>query len=425
MPQLLSTREAKHRSRLPMLALVFMFAPVFLFSQENSCLDCHLEMEDSLQAPAARFAADIHKEYGLGCQDCHGGNPSREDIELAKDRTFRGVPERTEIPEFCGACHSDSGYMRRFNPNLRVDQLTLYWTSQHGQRLKKGDAGAAVCTDCHGVHGIQAAHFPKSLTFAWNIPQTCGRCHSSAEVMKPYGIPVRQVEDYKESVHAQALFEKKDLSAPVCNDCHGNHGAAPPEVSSIGFVCRQCHSSAGDLFSESPHKEAFDGLGISECEACHGNHKITPPSDEMLAGGEDDVCRQCHDPGTGPHDTGVKIKRQIDEFAASTEASRTLLDEAETKGVEVSEAVFMLQDATTALVLARNLTHSLSPPEIETGLENGLKILGEVNARGEGALREATFRRTGLIIATVFIFLLAVALYLKIRDSREAKDPAK
>ncbi|MGB7295470.1 MAG: cytochrome c3 family protein [Candidatus Aminicenantales bacterium] len=399
--------------------------PLSLGAQKNSCIDCHLEMEDSLRAPAESFAADIHRQYGLGCHDCHGGRPDQGDVELAKDRSFKGVPDRAAIPELCGSCHSDSGFMRRFNPNLRVDQLTLYWTSRHGQLLKKGDATAAVCTDCHGIHGIQTANFPKSLTFAWNIPGTCGRCHSNAGMMASYRISSRQVEDYEQSVHARALFEKKDLSAPVCNDCHGNHGAAPPEVTSVAFVCRQCHSSAGDLFSKSPHKEAFDGLGISECEACHGNHKITPPSDEMLAGGKDDLCLQCHDPGTEPHETGVEIRRQIDGYVASSEAARTLLAEAETKGVEVSEAVFKLQDGMTALVFARNLSHSLSPAEIEKELGKGLKTLAEVRVRGEEALQEAKFRRNGLIVATAFIFLLAVALYLKIRDLKRSKSPAE
>jgi hypothetical protein len=31
-------------------------------------------------------------------------------------------------------------------------------------------------------------------------------------------------------------------------------------------------------------------------------------------------------------------------------------------------------------------------------------------------LKEAKFRKTGLVIATVFIFLLALALYFKIRE---------
>jgi predicted CXXCH cytochrome family protein len=398
------------------LSFLLVF-PLSLHCQKNSCLECHKEMdEESLRAPVEGFAKDIHGQFGLSCQDCHGGNPLQDDVELAKDKSFKGAPQKAKIPEFCGSCHANSEYMKRFNPNLRVDQLQLYWTSKHGELLRKGDTHVAVCTDCHGVHGIQASNFPKSSTFAWNIPQTCGRCHSSRDDMKAYGIPVNQVEDYKQSVHAQALYEKKDLSAPVCNDCHGNHGASPPQVTSIAFVCRQCHPSAGDLFSQSPHKAAFDGLGISECEACHGNHKILLPTDEMLSGGRSDVCSQCHDLGTGPYETGLQMKRQLDSYAGSFASVQDLLTQAKKHGVEVSEPEYRLQDASTTLILVRNLTHALSLPDMEEKLGEGTKVIASVKARGEAALEEAKFRKTGLVIATGFIFLLALALYLKIRE---------
>lgn len=402
------------------LSLVFftliLLPSASLHAQKNSCLDCHKELEDKLRAPAEALAGDIHEQFGLSCANCHGGNPLEEDMERAKDKSFRGVPPRTKIPEFCGACHADAAYMRRFNPNLRVDQLNLYWTSQHGQLLKKGDDRAATCTDCHGVHGIQAASFPKSWTFAWNIPLTCARCHSDRDYMRPYGIPVDQVEEYKASVHAQALYEKKDLSAPVCNDCHGNHGAAPPEVTSVAYVCRQCHPSAGDLFSRSPHKAAFDGLGISECEACHGNHRVLRPSDHMLASGSQDVCLRCHDADTEPYQTGKRMKELLNAFVASYEDAESLLLAAENKGIEVSHAKFKLQEANTALIHVRNLTHSLSLSALKAQLEDGEKVLADVKASGREALEEAGFRRTGLIVATVFLLLLAVALFLKLRD---------
>lgn len=405
-----------------MVTLLLTF-PSSLLCQKNSCLECHKELDETeLRAPAESFSKDVHRQFGLSCQDCHGGNPLQDDVELAKDKSFKGAPQKVKIPEFCGSCHSNSEYMRRFNPNLRVDQLQLYWTSQHGQLLKKGDTQVAVCTDCHGVHGIQASNFPKSQTFPWNIPQTCGRCHSSQEYLRPYSIPVNQEEEYMESVHAKALFEKKDLSAPTCNDCHGNHGAIPPEVASIAFVCRQCHPSAGELFSQSPHKAPFDGLGISECEACHGNHKILAPTDELLAGGRNDVCSQCHDAGTKPYNVGLQMKQQIDSYVASFQSAKDLLERAEKQGVEVSEPKFKLQEASTSLILVRNLTHELSLSEMEGKLGEGNKVIEEVKARGEAALREAKFRKTGLIIATFFILLLAIALYLKIRQLE--KKPA-
>jgi predicted CXXCH cytochrome family protein len=415
-------RGTKRRGRfLIILILIFAF-PGLLSAQKNSCIECHGQLEGNLKAPVDGFASDVHRQFGLSCADCHGGNPAQDDVTLAKDKTFRGAPKRVKIPEFCGSCHSDSSTMKRYSPNIRVDQLQLYWTSKHGELLKKNDARVAVCTDCHGVHGIQTASFPKSTIFAWNIPQTCGRCHANAEYMKPYGIPVDQVEKYKQSVHAAALYDKKDLSAPVCNDCHGNHGATPPEVKSIAFVCRQCHPSAGDLFSGSPHKAAFDSLGISECEGCHSNHRILRPSDEMLAGGKNDVCSQCHDSGTKPYDTGLEVRRQLGTFIAAFDHDASLLEQAEKKGVEVSEAKYRLQEANTALIEVRNLTHGLSLAGIAARLADGGKALADVRARGEAALREAKFRKAGLIVATFFILLMALALYLKIRDLQDRRD---
>lgn len=47
-------------------------------------------------------------------------------FEKAKDQTFKGIPNKKEIPNLCGSCHSDSLYMRNYNPTIRVDQLELY-----------------------------------------------------------------------------------------------------------------------------------------------------------------------------------------------------------------------------------------------------------------------------------------------------------
>jgi predicted CXXCH cytochrome family protein len=403
------------------LALLLLYSP--LSSQTNSCIECHTELEDELLLPVETFKTDIHQQFGLSCSDCHGGNPLEEDMDLAKDKTFKGSPSRNQIPGFCASCHSDSSYMRRFNPSLRVDQLALYRTSEHGQLLKKGDAKVAVCSDCHATHGILTSTHPKSWTFPWNIPETCGRCHSDKNYMKEYKISTSQEDDYKQSVHAHALLEKKDLSAPVCNDCHGNHSAAPPEVTSIAFVCRQCHPSTGELFSQSPHKKAYEEIGVSECEACHGNHKILPPSDEMLGTGEKAVCIQCHDPDSEPYRIASRIKENLDEFIGKIKIADSLLERADRQGVEVSEPKFRLTEASTSLIMARNLIHSFSLVEIEENISEGEKVVAEVTEAGEAALKEAKFRKTGLIIATLFIFLLSIALYLKIRQITK-KTPA-
>jgi len=414
-----------NKRAIRVFAAAALFAPLLAFGQKNSCVECHNQLDDELKAPAAALAADIHAEFGLSCKDCHGGDPGQDDVGLAKDKTFKGSPKREDIPQFCGGCHADAAAMRAFNPALRTDQLSQYWTSRHGQLLKAGDSKGAVCTDCHGVHGIQSAKYPKSLTFPWNIPQTCGRCHADKALMEPYRLPTGQLEDYQASVHAQALFEKKDLSAPVCNDCHGNHGAFPPAVSSVASVCRQCHPSTGELFMKSPHKKAFDEMGAGECEACHGNHKILVPSTAMIGTDDRATCVQCHDEGSRGFAAAAEFRRQIDGFESGFRAAGGLLALARKKGVEVSDVEFKLQDVNTLLVSAKNLTHGLDGAEITKAVSEGEKALAGVREAGEKALDEARFRRRGLAVTTALLALFGIALALKIGHMNRARRAAE
>ena len=91
-------------------------------------------------------------------------------------------------------------------------------------------------------------------------------------------LPTSQFADYQKSVHYAALTKGNDLSAPTCNDCHGNHGAAPPGVGAVANVCGTCHAVFAQKFQTSVHKQIFD----KGCVECHSNHAVLKPSDEML-----------------------------------------------------------------------------------------------------------------------------------------------
>ena len=49
-------------------------------AQTNNCLSCHQETEDE-DGPSYKISKDIHFEKGLGCADCHGGDPSLDDMD--------------------------------------------------------------------------------------------------------------------------------------------------------------------------------------------------------------------------------------------------------------------------------------------------------------------------------------------------------
>jgi predicted CXXCH cytochrome family protein len=395
--------------------------------KKNSCIECHTKLDGPNSEPARLFENDIHRSRGLSCNDCHGGDPSQDDPKKAKSSLtgYLGKPKPADVPAFCGKCHSDASVMKRFNPALRVDQVQEYFTSVHGTRLKAGDAKVATCASCHGIHGIRPPTDPQSTVNAANVAETCGKCHGNADYMKEYPIPHDQYEKYRSSVHARAIYEKHDLSAPSCNDCHGNHGAVPPGITSVANVCGQCHSRQSTLFQSSPHKSAFEKVNAGECIRCHSNHDIIPPTDEMLGVGQGSVCISCH-----ANDNGFLAAKQIQEKISGLQlrihSANEILGRAERAGMEVSRPKFELTDANDSLTQARVLVHTSSIEEIDKAIAPGLEIADKSYQSGEGAFRELNFRRGGLAVSLVFILFLALLVFLKIRqmESKPATSEA-
>ncbi len=389
--------------------------------QSNSCVSCHLEIGDELALPVEGMKEDVHERQGLSCQDCHGGDATAgfdgdPDASMDPAKGYIGVPKRTEIPQFCGRCHSDANYMRRFNPRAATDQLSSYQTSTHGKLLKQGDMKVATCIDCHGVHGIRDAKDSRSSVYPLNIPQTCSRCHADADYMNDYGISTAQTQQYQNSVHGVALLEKGDQAAPACNDCHGNHGASPPGAPSIAFVCGQCHLNNSELFLKSPHRAAFDEMELPECETCHGNHDIQHPTDEMLGVGDKSICIDCHEDDSKGYVTALAMRQQIEILKERIFLADSLVSKAERAGMQVSDAKFQLNDADDALIKARTIIHSLSTARMKEVTEAGLTLTEEATQTGWAALAELQFRRKGLAISLVVILILAAGLYFKIKE---------
>jgi len=394
-------------------------------AREEPCVSCHLELAEIsgvLAAPAQKWADDVHRSKGLTCVSCHGGDPSpgaARDADAAMDPTkgFVARPPRARLAEFCGRCHSDAKYMKTFNPAARVDQVTEYRTSVHGVRNAAGDEKVATCINCHDVHGIQPVSSPRSPAYPKNVPATCGKCHADAALMGSYGLRGNPLADWMKSTHAETLLEREDLSAPACNDCHGNHGAAPPGVASLAFVCGQCHAREALLFRDSFKKNLFDETGASECVTCHGNHEIHHPTDRLIWTGAGTVCSQCHAPGDECDKQSVQIRKTIDGYARALGEAQDVLGRAERAGMEVSGAIFTLKkEGISGLVETRALIHSFDAERLTRRAEEGLKVASDARRQGDDALAEVQYRRKGLAVSLVFIGVLLAGLFLKIRD---------
>jgi predicted CXXCH cytochrome family protein len=415
----------------PVLVAALMVLALFTLAsaqKKSSCIDCHVKLNDPrLSTPAKLFENDVHRSRGLSCNDCHGGDPNADTSEAAKDpsKGYLGKPRTTDIPAYCGKCHSDANLMKKFNPSLRVDQESEYSTSVHGKLLKTGEQKVATCISCHTVHGIRAVSDPLSSVYPLNVADTCGKCHGNADYMRPFKIPTDQVKKFKTSVHAKALYNKQDLSAPTCNDCHGNHGATPPGIASVANVCGQCHVRQAELFQTSPHKAKFDQQGLAECITCHSNHDIATPTDHLIGTQQGSLCINCHRNGDKGFAAAEHMRSRIDQLIASIDKSNEILSVAERKGMEVSKPKFDLKGATDALTHARVLIHSSSSTEVDKVIGPGLDVAGKGYQAGLNALAELSFRRKGLAVSLIFILFLALLVYLKIRQLEARRQIAK
>ncbi len=388
---------------------------------ETSCVQCHAELDGPLLEPTKHSTDDIHFLNGLSCHDCHGGDPSAGmdgDPSAAHDRAkgWTGKPTRARIPGFCARCHADAEFMKRFDPHARVDQLSEYLTSEHGKRHQAGDDRAAVCVDCHDVHGIRAVGDPRSSVYPTNVAETCSRCHASEAVMGRYFIPTDQYEQYRHSVHARALYQAGDTSAPTCNDCHGSHGAVPPGVENVANVCGSCHGREATLFRETEAKLKLDLAACIQCVVCHSNHAVLEPTDDMLGIGPKSTCTGCHAEGEKAYDAAARMAGSVGHLTQRLGEAQGLLDRAERAGMEVGPDHFALQKARDQLVEARVLVHSFDLERFLAAANEGHTAADAGVEAGHRAFAELRYRRVGLALSLLVIGAVIAALALKVRD---------
>ncbi len=412
------------RSRVPawlllLLPLSAWPSPAAAERQAESCIACHLETgDDRLAQPAKAFVEDVHATKGFGCVSCHGGDATQAGMEaMDPAKGYIGKPEREQVPQLCGRCHADPRFMKQYNPAVRVDQVAEYATSVHGRRLAQfGDPKVAVCTSCHPAHSIRPPADPRSSVHPLRVAETCGGCHADPKYMAAYKVPTDQLEKYRASVHWAAMSVRGDLSAPTCNDCHGNHGAAPPGVSWVGNVCGQCHTVMADLFAKSVHATVFAQMGTPGCATCHDNHAIKAAGDDMLGLGDTAVCVACHSPGDTGGKAAAEMRALVDSLRGESDRARAILLRAERAGMEVSQAMFELNGAADALIKARAAVHAFTVGAVKKEADAGLPISAKAYARGVRALRDLRFRRAGLAVSAAIILLLVAGLVLKIRQ---------
>ena len=363
------------------------------------------------QAAGAAFKDDVHARAGLTCASCHGP---------AQAAPGGGAPvyapiRRTAVAPLCAKCHSDAAYMRTFSPRVRVDEYAQYMTSQHGKRMSAGETRVATCSDCHHAHGILEIRDARSPVAPTHVAETCATCHADAARMNPFKRPPEIFADWSKSVHAAALLERGDKSAPTCSTCHGSHGAMPPGVDAVANICAECHVREAELFRASKKKALFAAMGQGDCIVCHSNHRIEPPKDAWVGLDEKAVCATCHDTTIPGADTINGVRKGFDDLAARVAGAKAVLAQAETAGMLVEDGKLALHDADEAHVRLRVLVHAFATPPFDEILKPGLAAADKAAQLGHDAIKELQYRRRGLAIATLVILGFLATLYVKIR----------
>ncbi len=258
---------------------------------DRDCMLCHAEpvqggdgvipaVDAGLLVRSSFEEKPVHS--GTRCAQCHTGTtPSLE-------RACETVAATVD----CSICHA-----------LEVDEHNEGF---HGQLLAEGDPDTPTCLDCHIGHGVQSSLDPTSLTFPYNVPDLCGRCHREGEKAAARHQSTEQdvVKNYTMSIHGKGLLKSGLVVTATCADCHTAHKPLPssdPASSvhreNIPDTCGTCHHGIEEAFSKSIHSPLVSDSDepLPVCTGCHSAHSIrrTDQSDFRLEVME--TCGQCHE----------------------------------------------------------------------------------------------------------------------------------
>ncbi len=264
-----------------------------------SCATCHADQQAAYDRSLHAKAINNGDKGAATCVNCHGGP---HELLSGSDPSSR--TNHANIPATCGRCHNQPFIMKAGGNGTQA--YVSYQGSVHGQAVAKGVEKAAVCTDCHGSHEILGAADAKSSIFKFNVPKTCGTCHSSVE------------REFNQSTHGQAIV-RGQWQAPVCTDCHGIHSiqshkdpTSPVSAQNLAEgTCARCHEGVRlsrefgfEAGRVSTYMASYHGLAsqrgstvVANCASCHGVHNILPSSDPHSTVSTANLvktCGQCH-----------------------------------------------------------------------------------------------------------------------------------
>ena len=264
-----------------------------------TCAQCHADAQTAYEHSTHAQLSKTGQTPAATCNDCHG------DVHAVVTADDPHSPvSHANIPATCGRCHGQKFLME--SNGQSAQPFLSYQESVHGRAVESGSMKAAVCTDCHDSHSVLPANDAKSPIYKFNVPATCGKCHTGIQ------------QKFMASIHGQGIARGNGL-APVCTDCHGIHSIlshknpnSPVAEKNVSRdTCAPCHEGVRlskefgvpanrvSSYMDSYHGLATEGGSVvaANCSSCHGVHDILPSSDPRSSinrANLEATCGKCH-----------------------------------------------------------------------------------------------------------------------------------
>src|SRR5262245_34585817 len=131
--------------------------------RDNNCVICHSSLLEPVRVSAHfyEWLNSTHEKKGVGCEKCHGGNPSAKDLKTAHTGVLRAAFPQSglnpkNLPATCGSCHQEV--------------VNAFIGSKHYQKLQESGTGPS-CTTCHHHMATSSARRQLGLRLAASRPQ--------------------------------------------------------------------------------------------------------------------------------------------------------------------------------------------------------------------------------------------------------------
>jgi predicted CXXCH cytochrome family protein len=139
----------------------------------NTCASCHKKITEEYERSIHWIGVKKGVREAPTCNDCHSEHSIRAINTVDKREEIKKIQSNT-----CLQCHQNLLLSERYG--MSGGNASSYEDSYHGMAVKRGDARAAMCVDCHGVHMILPKDHDESTISKKNIVATCKKCHPNA-----------------------------------------------------------------------------------------------------------------------------------------------------------------------------------------------------------------------------------------------------